>query len=201
MQNEPPVQKRLGANLPHWTREGATYFITFRTADSLPAEAIEKLSAESRLLERKQNWQKLEPEETLRLSRLKSDGYLKLLDQSYGACILLRDDCAEVVAKALKHYAEVHYRLWAWCVMPNHVHTVVQPFQGFELPKMLHGWKSVSSKRIGKLLGQGGVFWQSESYDHIIRDEAEFDHYMAYTLNNPKAAGLTNWKWLGKFPD
>ena len=30
-------------NLPHWRQEGATYFVTFRLADSLPREAIREL--------------------------------------------------------------------------------------------------------------------------------------------------------------
>ena len=32
-------------NLPHWRREGATYFITFHTRDSLPQEALADLRA------------------------------------------------------------------------------------------------------------------------------------------------------------
>jgi REP element-mobilizing transposase RayT len=156
----------------------ATYFITFRTADSLPAAAAEKLKTELRLLERKTQWHELTPEEQVRLARLKSEAYERVFDRCYGACVLKRDECAEVVANALQHYAEAQYRLWAWCVMPNHVHAVVQPFQGIELPGILHGWKSVSSRRIGKLLGARGVFWQAEYYDHLVRDEAEFTHYM-----------------------
>ena len=50
------ITKRQGACLPHWTRAGATYFITYRTADSLPAEAIDRLKAEIRLLDRKLQW-------------------------------------------------------------------------------------------------------------------------------------------------
>jgi REP element-mobilizing transposase RayT len=195
----PQIQVRQGAYLPHWTREGATYFITYRTADSLPATAIEKLQVELRILDRKLEWGELTPEEEARKSALKSDAYLRMLDNCYGACVLRRDDCAEVACNALSHFAEVQYRLWAWCIMPNHVHAVVQPFAGFELSRILHGWKSVSSRRIGKLIGQKGTFWQSEYYDRLVRDDAEFAYYVQYTLENPAAAGLRNWKWAGKW--
>ena len=32
----PAIRIRQGAYLPHWTREGGIYFVTFRLADSLP---------------------------------------------------------------------------------------------------------------------------------------------------------------------
>lgn len=30
----------LSGNLPHWRQDGTTYFVTFRTADSLPQEKL-----------------------------------------------------------------------------------------------------------------------------------------------------------------
>ncbi len=193
------IKIRQGAYLPHWTADNAIYFITYRTADSLPPVAIEKLKTELRILDRKLEWSDLTPEEEARKGKLKSEAYQRVLDNSYGACVLRRDDCAQVAADSLLHFAEQQYRLWAWCVMPNHVHTVVQPFQGFDLPGVLHGWKSVSSRRINNLIGARGTFWQSEYYDHLVRDEAEFQHYVKYTLQNPAVAGLRDWKWVGQF--
>ena len=37
--------------------------------------------------------------------------------------------------------------------------------------------------------------WQSESYDHLVRDEAELVHAIEYAWRNPDSAGLKNWKW------
>ena len=36
----------LSGNLPHWRQEGTTYFVTFRTADSLPQEKMKQWLAE-----------------------------------------------------------------------------------------------------------------------------------------------------------
>jgi REP element-mobilizing transposase RayT len=37
--------------------------------------------------------------------------------------------------------------------------------------------------------------WQSESYDHIVRDEDEFYRIINYIINNPVKAGLVeNWQ-------
>ena len=47
---------------------------------------------------------------------------------------------------------------------------------------------------------RSGVFWQDESYDHIVRDQAELERTIKYVLNNPVKAGLVDdwekWKWL-----
>jgi len=42
MQPKGPVKKRHGANLPHWTADGAIYAVTFRLADSLPQSIIQE---------------------------------------------------------------------------------------------------------------------------------------------------------------
>jgi REP-associated tyrosine transposase len=42
-----------------------------------------------------------------------------------------------------------------------------------------------------KLLGRTGEpFWQKESYDHWVRDQAEFERIRVYIENNPVKAGL-----------
>jgi len=194
-----PINKRQGANLPHWTAEGATYFITFRLADSLPESAIGKLKSEQARLERQFDRanKPMTPVELIRLTRLKSDAYMELLDEGFGECVLRRDDVAEIVAGALLHFHKQRYLLFAWCVMPNHVHAVVQPVPGFELPSILHSWKSFTANKANKLLGRSGAFWQAEYYDHLIRDESEFQHYVKYTRDNPAVAGLMDWPWVG----
>lgn len=196
-----PIHKRQGAFLPHWTREHATYFTTFRLADSLPPRAIEKLQSETRLLEHKLNLgaMPMTPEELARLSKLKSKTYHELLDNGYGSCTLRQDQPASIVTDALHYFAEERYRLWAWCVMPNHVHAVVQPMGDHELSSILHSWKSFTANKINRLLNRNGAFWQKESYDHLVRDEQDFQHAVRYTLENPAKAGLRNWKWVGQF--
>jgi len=199
MAKQGPIEKRDGANLPHWTSDSATYSVTFRLADSLPRAAIEELRKDIAAVERKFaiGAEALSLEELVRKSKAKSEAYLKLLDKGYGECLLAQDAVAEVVAGALKHFVDQRYRLYAWCVMPNHVHAVVQPLEGYNLSGVLHSWKSFTASKANKLLGRTGSFWQRESYDHLIRDELDFRHHVAYVRENPAAAGLRNWKWVG----
>jgi REP element-mobilizing transposase RayT len=135
--------------------------------------------------------------EETRLDKLFSEKVEKYLDAGAGACWMQRDDVAEIVAGALLHFEGARYRLAAWCVMPNHVHTVVQPLPGYELSGIVHSWKSFSANEVNRLIRRAGQLWQPESYDHLIRDEDDFQRQVAYVLNNPVRAGLKNWKWVG----
>jgi REP element-mobilizing transposase RayT len=40
------------------------------------------------------------------------------------------------------------------------------------------------------MLRREGAFWQSESYDRVVRDEEEFEQVVQYVEFNPVKAGL-----------
>lgn len=115
--------------------------------------------------------------------------------------MLARIDVAEIVATALRHFDGSRYRLLCWCVMPNHVHVVVQPAPSTNLSSVVHSWKSYTAQQINRLLGRQGTLWQREYYDHIVRSEVALGRIMVYVMNNPAKAGLVNWPWVQKYPD
>jgi len=192
------IEIRHGAYLPHWTREDAIYAVTFRLADSLPKEVLKSWEFERPDIVKtaQQMNRPLSLAEETRLDKLFSEKVEAYLDAGTGACWMRRDDVAGLVARALLHFEGVRHRLAAWCVLPNHVHAVVQPLPGYDLPGVLQSWKSFSAKEANRLIGRTGVFWQPESYDHLIRDEDDFKRQVEYVLMNPVRAGLKNWKWV-----
>ncbi|HZO99007.1 MAG TPA: type ISP restriction/modification enzyme, partial [Terriglobia bacterium] len=193
------IRIRYGAYLPHWTHEGATYAVCFRLADSLPESVVETWRFERNDIVKtaKQMNRPLSAHEQERLDQLFSERVEKFLDEARGECWMQRDEVAAVVAGALRHFDSQRYRLVAWCVMPNHVHAVLQPLPGYDLAGIIHSWKSFSSKEANRVLGRSGEFWQPEYYDHLIRDEQDFVRQVEYVLTNPQRAGLENWKWVG----
>ena len=207
----PPVseiKKRHGAYLPHWTQEGGSYAVTFRLWDSLPQHVIESwLFERKNIVKTAERMNRpLSKQEEQRLAHLHSEKVERYLDAGYGSCYMRDGRIASIVARALVHFEGRRYSLAAWCVMPNHVHVVVQPFAGItsgtpvprcELPDILYSWKSFTAKEANKLLRRSGDFWQAEYYDHLIRDEADFRHSVRYVLDNPRKAGLKNWQWVG----
>jgi Rad3-related DNA helicase/REP element-mobilizing transposase RayT len=199
--SSPDLKVRAGHFLPHWTKSGGIYAVTFRLADSMPAEVLGQWKAERDSIERSAAHRDLTPPEQRRYEQLQSATLEKFLDAGHGKCWLRRPGIAELVTSALQHFHGERYRLLAWCVMPNHVHAVLQPFESFELADLMHSIKSWTGKEANRLLGRTGEFWQSEYYDHLIRDEDDLRHQMNYAWSNSDTAGLENWNWRGRDED
>ncbi|MCJ7674499.1 MAG: valine--tRNA ligase [Sedimentisphaerales bacterium] len=193
------VHKRNGAYLPHWTQTAAIYAVTFRLADSLPADVLERWRVERDKIVHpgETQGQELTSHQQRDLARLYCDSVEPYLNAGHGQCYLREPKVAELVANALKHFDGQRYDLIAWAVMPNHVHAILKPYQGIELPDILRSWKSYTANKANELLRRTGAFWQSEYYDHLIRDQEDFDHQVNYVLSNPNKAGLSDWPWVG----
>ena len=121
------------------------------------------------------------------------------LDSGYGSCFLRDDRLAEIVQNALLHFDGDRYALHGWCVMPNHLHVLFTPGEGYRMSGIVHSWKSFTSNQCNSLLGRTGSFWQKEPFDRYIRNERHYHNALAYIESNPVKAGLCNaaqdWLW------
>jgi REP element-mobilizing transposase RayT len=190
--------------LPHLKREGATYFVTFRQAGTLPKDVLIRFREERDAIlqhalaaKRPLTWH--EQQELFRWYSSRVDKYL---DAGHGTCYLRELNLADLVADAIRFFQGKRYELHAWVVMPNHAHVVVWPMPSYTLSEILHSWKSYTSHEINKRLPVKVVpFWQSESYEHLIRDDDDLCRCCHYTHSNPVNAGLCSqpddWKWSG----
>ncbi len=199
----PNAKLRYGANLPHLTCDNGLYSVTFRLADSLPQSVIavwkqqrDKMIAEAAALHHENV-----KEQSEKLARLFSERVETYLDAGAGECHMNNPVIADLVENALKHFDKLRYELLCWCIMPNHVHVIVQPLHGYELTTIVHSWKSFPAHKANKLLNRTGAFWQPEPYDHLIRDEDDLEHAIQYIVANPESAGLRDWRWVGVRPD
>ena len=170
--------------LPHVKAEGASYFVTFRLADSLPQEVQER-------------WRELPEIERAREVE-------RHLDTGAGECLLARPELADLVVQALRHH-EDRYVLHDFVVMPNHVHLLLTPGPGQTLSDILHGIKSWTAQEFNVLLGRSGVLWQRESFDRVARDDDEMQRLAAYIRHNPVKAGLcaeeAGFRWSSAWQD
>jgi len=204
-------------NLPHWQPPGATFSITWRLCDSLPRSALEQIEATRQLLEREAaRAGEADEERKIRHFKKLFALYDGLLDKAEGGRPWLKDEkIAAVVENALlRRYANL-FTLWAYVVMPNHVHVFLKPKpiartevratdndwqEHAPLKKITQYLKGSSAREANNILGRTGQsFWQDESYDHWARDEDEFYRIIAYIENNPVKAGLASlpegWTW------
>ena len=189
--------------LPHIQPKGATLFVTFRLAGSLPQTVIEQLRAE-----REAEVQAATTDEARYLAEKQYFGrFDEQLHQSGGPHYLKQPALAQLGADSRPHRDQTVYRLDAFTILSNHAHVVFAPLQKdvnpdgtpqyHKLSKIMQSLKRHTATECNKLLGRQGTFWQAESYDHIVRDTAEWERIIRYVLNNPVKAGLVSewWKW------
>jgi REP element-mobilizing transposase RayT len=173
--------------------EGGTYFVTFRLADSLPTSVVDEIEMEKRRL--LNSSRPLTQGEKRKIDRIAFVKLEKYLDAGRGECLLREPRVAQIVQVALEHFNDRRYRLFAWCVMPNHVHAALKLFPSFSLQDVLQSWKSFTAKKANSILNRAGAFWQREYFDRLVRDEAELRRVCRYILQNPIKAGLKDWHW------
>ena len=202
--DESTIEKQKWGSLTHWYRENATYAVTFRLEDSFPAKVLnsyrkEKEDLQKRLAEaEKTSDPKLVQDLQVALGKLHRERIEAALDEGMGESWMKNPKIAKIIANSLQHFAGERYDLGAWCVMPNHVHAIISPREGHSLPDILRSIKRHSALEANRQLGREGEFWQKESYDHMIRNEEDYQNQRDYILENPKSAGLEGWKFVGE---
>jgi putative transposase len=212
-------------NLPHIQPPGATFFVTFRLCGSIPQDVIRQWNQEREWLAHVAQTNATYYDQVKRdFERAWFKKFEFLLDGATVGPVWLNDNrIASVIAESLHYRHGKVYRLDAFTIMSNHVHTVIKPLpvaqhKGMDSPleimrkdsraddieypslaAIMQSLKGYTAFRSNQLLGREGEFWAHESYDHWIRDDDEWQRIVAYVLNNPVKAGYVKrwqeWKW------
>ncbi|MGD9723499.1 MAG: transposase [Pirellulales bacterium] len=192
--------------LPHWYQPGVTYFVTFRTADSIPRALQRSWHG------RRSEWLKLhgfDPTTGVWRNRLRQDPalerefyklfvpqFMAYLDRGYGNYVLRNRELAHVTAEALRHFDGDRYYLGDFVIMPNHVHLLVCLIGDTQIERQCRSWKRRTAFTINRTLRRHGRFWQSESFDHLVRSPEQFDYLRHYIADNPRRARLPRGNYL-----
>ncbi|QMW00834.1 REP-associated tyrosine transposase [Spirosoma foliorum] len=178
---------------------GETLFITYRLHGTVPFAILRQLQEEHDWLIQ----QNSREDESLEVAKKRLEGrYFVSFDQYIDTCRsgadwLKNEEIAELVKQSLHFGHTTHYHLHAYCVMPNHVHVLLTVLcEDMPFYKILQRLKTYTAVRANRLLNRTGQpFWQSESYDHAVRNEKSFKRIVNYILQNPVKAGLvTDWE-------
>jgi hypothetical protein len=150
--------------LHHWQPEGAAIFLTWRLYGSLPRNSATEGSLAhategQRFVSRDREMDRAET----------------------GPTWLKQPGVADCVVDSLR-LAETEWKLYemfAWVIMSNHVHLLIQPLK--PLSDVTRAVKKTSAREANRILGRTGEpFWQDESYDHWVRDGKEFERIVRY---------------------
>jgi hypothetical protein len=198
-------QVRRG-HLPHWYQPDATYFVTFRTDDSVPQDLVRAWQAmradwlcRHGIDPRVKRWKsvlrgrpRLEREYHARFTRR----FMEYLDRGLGVCVLRDPAAATIVVNSLGRFDGDRYHLGDFVIMPNHVHVLVCLLGDTEIESLCASWKHYTAREINRLFRKSGRFWQEESFDHLVRSPAQFHRFCAYIADNPRRAGLAPGSFL-----
>lgn len=188
-------------NLPHWRQDGATYFVTFRLADSIPEGVRRQWEEEkARWLQargicydgERSRWrdafEKLPPADQFRFHKHFNRQVQTCLDRGLGQCHLQNTEVIKIVREKLLHQDQSCCDLGDFVIMPNHVHLLVTPMPGQQPELILKSVKGASAVQCNRFLARSGTFWQADSYDHIVRSLKQLHDYRGYIADNPVEA-------------
>ena len=114
----------------------------------------------------------------------------KILSQIVG-------DDAHIVPKPYGHIAEKYIRnvpeIEKYVIMPDHIHMIIRldkgsmwastptSAKGNRISSIVRSIKTLTTKEIGRAI------FQRSYYDHVIRNQADYDEIWTYIENNPKS--------------
>lgn len=93
------------------------------------------------------------------------------------------------------HYENV--KIDNWVVMPNHIHMLIRieerinpfPTAAYDIPNVVGKYKAAVTRTVGNAFMHSGKLWQTSFYDHIVRNEKDYQDIWQYIAGNPS-------KWL-----
>jgi putative transposase len=125
--------------------------------------------------------------------------------------IFFSDNDYDAYLDMLREALEVsNSEVWAWCLMPNHVHLIVVPSDEDGLRKTVANVHRRYARLINSRNKWTGHLWQGR-FSSVVMDEEHLYRAIAYVVLNPVRAKLVkspeDWRWssihahLGKVED
>ena len=95
-----------------------------------------------------------------------------------------------------------HWFVGRYVIMPDHLHFFACPgTNAMQMSKWMQLFKSMSSRRINRLLNLQGPIWQRDYFDRFMRSSREFQDKWIYVKDNPLRLGLVenadDWPYQG----
>lgn len=94
--------------------------------------------------------------------------------------------------------AKVGVEIWAYCLMPNHVHLIAVPRHEWSLAKLLGITHHCYARQVNAAHGWQGHLWQ-ERFHSFVMDETHLLAAVRYVELNPVRGGLctcaADWRW------
>jgi len=84
------------------------------------------------------------------------------------------------------------YRLYGFCIMPEHLHLIIHPFGKYDFSYIMKMLKGSFARKLNKIIGREGKIWQKGFYEECILDSCELLKKLEYIHNNPVKTNLVS---------
>ncbi|MBM3329716.1 MAG: hypothetical protein FJY67_09650 [Calditrichaeota bacterium] len=110
----------------------------------------------------------------------------------------LHDVERDMISASIKFFDGKRLTLDAYVVMHDHVHVVLSPKDKWKLEQLVYSLKRFTATKMVMEFSRGGPVWQREYYDHIIRNQSDWEEKVNYVLTNPQRrwGDIQNYKWV-----
>jgi len=82
------------------------------------------------------------------------------------------------------------YKVYAFCIMPNHIHIVIHPYGQYNPAYIMRMLKGNFSRKYNKIYKRQGKTWKRRYYDKVIRNDKMLIRVIEYIHNNPVRAKM-----------
>jgi putative transposase len=107
------------------------------------------------------------------------------------------------------------FRMLGYVFLPDHFHLLIQPREPVTHSQVMHSIKPNYTKAYKQEIGITGSMksWQKRCWDHLIRDEQDFERRLDYIHYNPvkhgyvqrpedwSSSSYSTWQGMGVYPD
>lgn len=94
----------------------------------------------------------------------------------------------ELLRTTFNNVKELHpFMMLGYVFLPDHFHILIRPTGSSTFSDIMHSVKPNFTKEYKKLVGLTGSlqFWQKGFWDHVIRDDVDFQRHLDYIHYNP----------------
>jgi len=100
-----------------------------------------------------------------------------------------------LLREILHNVKQLHpFSMLGYVFLPDHFHVVIQPTGKSNFSDIMHSLKPHFTQEYKKLIGlspsQSMKVWQKRFWDHVIRDDKDFENHLHYIHYNPVKHGL-----------
>jgi len=119
---------------------------------------------------------------------------------------ILKGRLADAVQEELKNVAKQWgFRIWCWCIMPDHWHAIIgPPGQKRTVSDFVGAVKNLTTRTVRRM-GMEFPLWQRGFHDRVLREDEKPENLAAYVVANPVRKGLIkegeSWPWAYLDPE